>query len=173
MNFFPSFSIIINGLIIFIFKIFKRKRSTKAGGVKTVILSYFIILLLSSSMIASFIYLIRASLKKDTNLDTIVAVSKKIEFSTPLEAADSTDLKQGRQLDCLADFQTKQHQADTIYNLLASNGLDPSYKSRLTLAASLKLPEYSGTSRQNKQLLSLLEKNDNLARLYCQLPLLN
>jgi len=173
MNFFPSFSIIINSLIIFVFKFLKRGLTVrKKYSYRTVIFAYAIIIILSSAIIGGFVYILDLSFKRDSNLETIAKVSKNIEFYTPLEAANGTDLNQSVQLDCLSHFQIQQENSLTLYDLFKANGINPSYAFRQKLAANVEIVDYTGKAEQNSRLLIILKDNDNIGRLYCQMPLI-
>ncbi len=178
MIFLPSLSIVINALIVFVSKIFKREFFITGDSFRLKLVSFSIILGISLLLGSVFLYTVKSSLDGDSNITVLTAVYKDMSSNDYLATANSAvgvlPVAKAQQNDkCLVDLKINLAPTNSIRDLLRRNGLDDSLDYRTKIAQSLNIENYRGKAEQNVQLIILLEKNDNLGRLKCGLPLIN
>ncbi len=93
MIFLPSVSIIINGVVIFLAKIFRREFYIRRNSAKLKLLSYAIIIVIGLLTLNTFFYLIKLSLATDSNISFLAKASKDWQLTKQLEAASLNEEK--------------------------------------------------------------------------------
>ncbi len=84
---------IINGLIIFIAKIFGRELYIKSHSLKFRWLAYAIIVIIALSTASTFFYLLRLSAVSESNISLIAKATKNWQLADHLEAAGLNEVK--------------------------------------------------------------------------------